>query len=419
MRPTLSNEEAVRQTPLSEKGKEQLLRVLNGGQHVLELPREELPDYIRTHSYFGYLQNTLGVDDPGVLRMARHTAVDYAGHGTDVMSIRQALASGCLGSEPYESWKDALEEGAYQKYVNKEGGTYSAEYPFIHHFPDGNATIARSLVKKMIPKVGPGGNAEEIVVSKFDYAELDRSTNNVRIRLNSTAVNVEHGGDPESSSDVFVKYIHDNKAFRVRSKGVVMACYNMMIPHIVPGLPKDQDAALRSQSKVSLQYTTVGLSNWRAIKAMGIGMAMCPGNIHQVVGMDYPVSMGGYEFTKTPDDPCILHLRCAPVGETPGAPPLEQFREVRHRMLNTSFENYENDIREQLSGMLPKELFVFDKHVRSISINRWAHAYSWGNPGAVGRQPFGRITIANSDSIDSSLMQSAVGQAWRAVKELA
>ena len=87
-------------------------------------------------------------------------------------------------------------------------------------------------------------------------------------------------------------------------------------------------------------------------------------------------------------------------------------------MLELQFSDYEVEIREHLSGMLPKESFDFDKDVQSISINRWAHAYSYGNPGKIGRQQFGRITIANSDAIDSSLMQSAVEQAWRAVKEL-
>ena len=135
---------------------------------------------------------------------------------------------------------------------------------------------------------------------------------------------------------------------------------------------------------------------------MGIGMAMCPGNIHQVVGMDYPVSMGGYEFTKTPNDPCILHMRSAPVGETVGAPRVEQYREARYKMLALQFKDYEAEIREHLSGMLPKELFDFDKDVKSISSNRWAHAYGRGNPGAVGRQRFGRIAIANSDANGSS-----------------
>ena len=418
LRPTLSDEDAVQQTPLSAKGKEQLLRVLQGGQHVLNVPKEELREYVLTQSYFDYLQNTLGVDDPLVLRMARHTAIDYTGCGTDVMTISEALASGCMGSDPYDAWPDAMEEGDYIDYINKDGGTYSARHPFVHHFPDGNATIARSLVKKMIPNAGRGENAEEIFASRFDYSQLDKPGNPVRLRLNSTVVNVQHAGDPDTSSDVFVSYINGNQSYRVKSKGVVMAGYNMMIPHIVAGLPEEQDAALRKLTKVPLQYTTVGVTNWRAMKELGVGMAMCPGNVHQVVGMDYPVSMGGYEFTKSPDDPCILHMRCVPTVDTIGGPAVDQFREARRKMLGLRFEDYEKEIREHLGGMLPKALFDFDRDVKSISINRWGHAYGYGDPGPVGRQPFGRITIANHDAVGTAMMHVAVEQAWRAVQEL-
>ena len=416
LRPTLSYEKAAKQTPLSEKGKQQLLRVLKSDPKTLKAPKEEWQQYMRTHSYFDYLKNTLGVNDPGVLRMARHSVVDYGG-APDVMTMEEALESGALGLD-YFSWRDALNEvgsdGGYIKNTN----TYSVKEPFIHHFPDGNATIARMLVKKMIPDVGSGENVEEIVLSKFNYAELDKPSNSVRVRLNSTVVNVRHGGDPYSSSDVFVNYIYDNKSYQVKAKGVVMACYNMMIPHIVSDLPTKQDAALRRLSKIPLQFTTVGLKNWRALKEMGIGMAMSPGNMHQAVGMDFPISIGGYEYTKTPDDPCILHMRCCLLGETVGAPRIEQLREARYRMLGLQFRDYEVEIREHLGGMLPKDVFNFDRDVESISVNRWAHGYSYGNPGAIGRQPFGRITIANSDSVNSSLLNRAIEQAWRAIKEL-
>jgi len=419
LRPTLSYEDAVKQTPLSAEGKEQLLRVLNGGQHLLNVHKDALPEYVRNHSFLDYLRNTLGVTDPDVIRMTRHTAIDYAGRGTDVMSIFGAITSGCMGGDPYDAWNDAIEKGDYQEYVNKDGGTYSVKYPFVEHFPDGNATIARSLVQKMIPNVGPGTKAEDMVLSKFDYAELDNPNNRTRLRLNSTAINVQHRGSPENASEALVTYINDNRSYRVKAKGVVMACYNMMIPHIVPDLPDEQDAALRKLTKVPLQYTTVGVTNWRGMKERGIGMAMCPGNIHQVVGMDYPVSIGGYKFTESPDDPCVLHMRSCPVGETAGAPAVDQFREARYTMLERQFEDYEDEIREHLGGMLPTDSFKFDRDVKSISINRWAHAYGYGNPGAVGRQQFGRISIANCDAVENAVMQSALEEAWRAVKELA
>jgi len=401
LRPTLSHEKAAQQSPLSKKGKQQLLRVLKGNPHTLKAPKKEWRQYIRSHSYFDYLQTTLGVDDPGVLRMARHSALDWASSGTDVMTIATAKSCGALGFAPK--------------------AVYDEDNPYIYHFPDGNAGVARALVKKMIPGVGEGNNAEELVLSKFKYAELDKSSNAVRIRLNSTVVNVRHGGDPKNSSEVFVNYINDNKSHELKAKSVVMACYNMMIPHIVSGLPEEQAAALRLQSKSPLQYSSVGLRNWRAMKEMEIGLAMSPGNMHQAVFMDFPVNMGGYEYTKTPDNPCVIQMISCPYGETVGAPRLEQYREARYRMLGLQFKDYEEEIRSHLSGMLPRKLFDFDRDVESITVNRWGHGYTVGGPeGSVkkGRQPFGRITIANCDSAPGADAKTAIDMASRAVNEL-
>jgi len=397
----LSNEEAAQQAPLSEKGKEQLLRVLNGGLHVIDVPEKEMEDYIYSTSYFDYLKNTLGVDDPGILKMARNSCLDWALTGTDLMTIGTAKRCGALGFTPK--------------------AVFDEDNPYIYHFPDGNASVARALVKKMIPNIAEGSNAEELVLSKFNYAELDKASNAVRIRLNSTVVNVEHCGDPKNSREVFVNYINDNKSHQIKGKSVVMACYNMMIPHIVSDLPEEQAAALRLQNKSPLQYTNVGLRNWRAMKEMEIGLAMSPGNMHQVVFMDFPVSIGGYEYTQTPDDPCIVQMISCPYGETIGRPALEQYREARYKMLGLQFEDYEEEIRAHFNGMLPKELFDFDRDVDSITVNRWAHGYTVGGPeGSVkkGRQPFGRITIANCDSAPGADAKTAIDMASRAVNEL-
>ena len=396
----LSHEEAARQAPLSDKGKEQLLRVLNGGLHTLQVPEAELQDYLDTHSYYDYLQDTLGVDDPGVMRMARHSGLDWGSGVTELMSIAAAKSSGALGFAPVE--------------------VYDEDNPYIHHFPDGNASIARALVKNLIPGVAPGDNAEALIKAKFDYAELDEPDNAVRVRLNSTVVNVEHLGNPEDAGDISVSYINNNQSYQVKAGAVVMACYNMIIPHIVSGLPEEQAAALRLQGKSPLQYTTVGLRNWRGMKELGIGVAMSPGNMHQAVLMDFPVSLGGYEYTKTPDDPCVIQMICCPYG-TLGNSIEEQFREARHRMLSLQFEDYEQEIRRHLSGMLPTEEFDFERDVASISVNRWAHGYSTGGPGdstRIGRKPFGRITIANSDSAPGADAKTAMMMAHRAVNEL-
>lgn len=396
----LSHEDAAGQAPLSARGREQLLRVLNGGLHRLEVPAEKMEDYISKHSYFDYLKETLGVDDPGVLRMARHSGLDWASSPAELLSIAEAKGCGAMGFAPV--------------------AVYDEENPYIHHFPDGNAGIARALVKHLIPDVAKGGNAEELVLARFDYPQLDKPGQAARIRLNSTVVNVSHAGKPEDSGEISVGYIHDNRHYRVKAGAVVMACYNMIIPHIVSGLPEEQSAALKLQGKSPLQYTTVGLRNWRAMKELGIGVAMSPGNMHQAVMMDFPVSMGGYEYTKSPDDPCVIQMICCPYGKF-GAPASEQFREARQRMLGLQFADYEREIRRHLTGMFPSDLFDFGRDVASISVNRWAHGYTTGGPGnstRIGRKPFGRITIANADSAPGADAKTAMMMAHRAVEEL-
>lgn len=59
MRGKLTNEEAAQEAPLSEKGKEQLLGVLNRGLNALDVPENEFEAYIQNNSYFDYLKNTL------------------------------------------------------------------------------------------------------------------------------------------------------------------------------------------------------------------------------------------------------------------------------------------------------------------------------------------------------------------------
>ena len=68
------------------------------------------------------------------------------------------------------------------------------EEPYIFHFPDGNASIARMLVRSLIPGSIPGHTMEDIVTAHADYSRLDDAGSAVRIRLNSTAVHVQHSG---------------------------------------------------------------------------------------------------------------------------------------------------------------------------------------------------------------------------------
>ena len=61
----------------------------------------------------------------------------------------------------------------------EQGGSYK------FHFPDGNASIARLLVRALIPAAMPGHSVADVVTARADYAQLDRPGNPVRVRLSS------------------------------------------------------------------------------------------------------------------------------------------------------------------------------------------------------------------------------------------
>ena len=92
------------------------------------------------------------------------------------MTISEALACGAMGLDP-SSLEDVMGKEEYNNYIESYGYLYDEGDPFIHHFPDGNASIAGLLVRKMIPGVGPGSNAEDIALSRFQYDELDKASN--------------------------------------------------------------------------------------------------------------------------------------------------------------------------------------------------------------------------------------------------
>src|ERR1700731_455616 len=85
------------------------------------------------------------------------------------------------------------------------------EEPYIYHFPDGNASIARLLVRALIPPAMPGSSMEDVVSARAVYSKLDTADSPVRIRLNSTVVNVRNvvsqGAEHGRAQDVQIAYM--------------------------------------------------------------------------------------------------------------------------------------------------------------------------------------------------------------------
>jgi len=303
------------------------------------------------------------------------------------------------------------------------------EEPYIFHFPDGNATVARLLARQLIPDSIPGSTMEDVVTAKADYGRLDADGNSVRIRLGSTVVNVGKSGMTRGAGDVQVAYVRDGKLKRVKARHCVLACYNAMVPYLCPELPDAQKKALHYCVKAPFLYTHVAIRNWKPFQKLGIHHIMAPGAYHLYTALDFPVSIGSYRFPSRPQEPAVLFMLRTPCS--PGAPRRDQYRAGRYELLSTKFETIERNIREQLQRMLGEAGFDAARDIEAITVNRWAHGYAYEydwysdrdlppgpRPNVIGRKPFGSITIANSDSAARAYTDAAIDEAWRAVQQL-
>jgi len=306
---------------------------------------------------------------------------------------------------------------------------HEKEEPYIFHFPDGNASVARLLVRSLIPGAVPGSTMEDVVTARANYAMLDRPANPVRIRLNSTVVNVKHLGPKDASKEVEVSYMRGGKLNTVKGNYCVLACYNVMIPYICPELPDAQKESLSYLVKAPLVYTHVALRNWTAFANLGIHQIVAPGGYHTYTALDFPVSLGKYQFPSKPEEPAVLFMLRTPCK--PGLPVRDQNRAGRAELLQTPYTKFERNIREQLARMLGGAGFDPARDIEGIIVNRWAHGYAFTpfgldlpqwkpglEPWVLGRHPFGRIAIANSDAGASAYTDTAIDQAFRAVNDI-
>ena len=420
--------EFLAKAPLSDVAKRDIARVYTEKvDYLAGLSKEEKRAKLAKISYADYLTKVCGVHAEA-LPFFQTFPHDLYGVGIDAVS-----ALGCFESgDDYESF-------TYPGFDGLDLGEHEKEEPYIFHFPDGNASIARLLVRALIPGAMPGRSMEDVVTARADYSKLDVDGAAVRIRLNSTAVHVQHansgagtGSGAAARGDaktVEIGYMRGGKLQSVKAKNCVLACYNGMIPYICPSLPQKQKEALSYLVKTPLVYTHVALRNWTSFAKLGVRQIVAPGGYHTHTALDFPVSIGEYAFPSKPEEPMVLFMLRTPCK--PGLDMRTQYRVGRMELMDTPFSKFEHNIRDQLGRMLGGAGFDPARDIEGITVNRWAHGYAYTpnslfdsdwkeeeKPWVIGRQPFGRIAIANSDAGADAYTNVAIDQAWRAVGEI-
>ncbi len=400
----------IRQAPIASEAQRDLIALQTHWPDPFPgLSIEQKVERMRRVAFADFLLRTLGTH-PDVVKLLQQRTHGGFGRGIDSVDALVGSRYGAPG----------LLKGIGFPDRSAGGGD-----PYIYHFPDGNASIARLLVRKLIPDAMPGGTMEDVVLARADYAALDRADQPVRIRLNSTVVrarNLDGGG-------VELRYMRAGKSCRVTAGQAILACWHSVIPYLCPELPDDQKEAMHANVKVPLIYGSVALRDWRALRNIGVGYTYAPNGYFSEVTMDFPVSMGGYQYTRSPDEPCVLHLVRTPCA--PGLPARDQHRVGRADIYATTLEMFENRVCDQLGRMYRAGGFDPLRDIEAITINRWPHGYCYYSSVLVdgdvpeersiyarSRKRFGNIAIANTDAAGDAETHLAIEQAHRAVGEL-
>lgn len=412
------------EAPLSEKAKQDIVRLHQEKKDYMPgLTSVEKKARLARMSTAKYLTDVVGVSEE-IVKLYQAAPHPLFGVGLDAVSAQDAWG---LGFPGFEGLKLDPEPGPGQ---NRDAIRSKEAEKYFFHFPDGNASIARLLVRKLIPEAIPGSSAQDVVTARANYASLDKDGSTIRIRLNSPVVRVKHQGDTATAKNVEVAYVRGGKLHTVRGKNCILACWHVVIPYICPDLPDKQKDALSSAAKVPLLYTNVALNNWTSFKKLGVNYVYAPGGYHTGFTLDLPVSIGDYQCSQKPEDPIVVHMAKTPCK--PGLPARDQHRMGRTQLFVTQFATIERNIREQMARALGAGGFDPARDIAAITVNRWPHGYAYEynslwdkfwleggeEPCTVARKPFGRIAIANADAAAYSYTDAAIDQAYRAVQEI-
>ena len=297
-------------------------------------------------------------------------------------------------------------------------------------FPDGNSGFARLMVKTLIPAAFAGPRTVDAVWrNRVHFDALDRAGQPTRIRLNATAVRVEHAGDPASAPHVVITYVKGKRLFRVRARSVVMAGGSWTSKHIVRDLPTAHRDAYAQFYRSPCLMANVAVHNWQFLYRMGMSGCRWFEGLGNYLSVRKMATIGHQNPSIGPDSPTVLTIKV--LFAQPGLPIGEQGSRGRAQLLGTSFAQYERAFREQLGDMFAPGGFDPRRDIAGIILNRWGHAYVNPQPGfffgvdgkpaprdILRDRPHGRIAFANTDLAGAMDHRNSIREADRAVTQL-
>ena len=166
-------------------------------------------------------------------------------------------------------------------------------------------------------------------------------------------------------------------AHRVEARHAVLACFHMVIPHIMPELPAPQREALVLNVKTPLVYTNVLVRDWQPWLRLGVHDISAPMSFHSRVKLDFPVSLGATAMRAIRPSRCACTSPMFPARPTGASMRAPSSVSARPQLLDMTFADFEARIRDELDRMLGPGGFSSVRDIAAITVNRWPHGYGY------------------------------------------
>ena len=398
-------------TPFSETTrKEMLARQFNKpvvAPLVYDYPGDAVSRQLDSMTLEDYFVRTYGISRETVRLLDASEAAGGFGLGPDALSAFLLYE----WSKTIPTVDDSMESG-------------------IQMFPGGNSGMTRLMVKTMIPGATDGPRSMEMVwKGAINFGALDRPGQRVRLRLDSTAVRVEHIGDPGKADFVSIEYVKNGAVYRVKAKTVVMASGGWITKHVVRDLDQTRKNSYDQFNYAPYMTVNVAVRNWRFLYNLGISSAQWFDGFARRVNVRKNALFGVDSDVVGPDLPTVLTFFVD--FAKPGLPARAQAQMGRAEILSTPFIDYERQVREQMTEMFAASGFDAKRDIAGIVINRFGHAFITPAPGfffgsegkppardALRNGPFGRIAFSHSDLAGAMDHRNAYIESHRAVGQL-
>lgn len=369
---------------------------------------DDLDQWLDSMSYKELLEDVMGYSAKVTAYFDPVLAISMGGVGADVYSAYSAKLLDMPGTNVH-----------YKPDPNQDS-SYS--------FPGGNSGLFRYIVKYLNPDSIAGTNSfEDIQFGRIAFDLLDRPENPVSIRLNATAIDVQHVGDATDAGHVSIAYHEGRKVKKLTATAVVMSVGGWVSRRIVSDMPTAMLEAYQQFHHAPVLVVNVALRNWRFLDKLGIAAGRWFEGFGNFFAIRRPMVTGELTQPFDPDKPTVMTFYVP--FNNPGLAPQQQGAVGRAELLSKSYAEYETEILAQMTDMFSDYGFNAQDDVAGIVLNRWGHAYISPQPGfhfgtagkdaprEIVKRGYGRIRFGHSELSGYMSHTRALSEGARAARE--